>query len=140
MNEELKKILEEWGQDTVIAMQAVLTAQKNVATGNLRRSIQYIVGENFVQFTMDEAYGQYVDEGTKPHWVPIAPLKRWASAKGLPKSAAFAARAAIKRRGTTPKRFFTTVIEKEIARLVPQLEQSIVQYFGDRIELLNSQP
>ena len=69
MNEEIKAIFDEWGRETVIAIQAMLTAQRNVATGNLRASIRYQLGENFIQFTMNE-YGKFVDEGTRPHWAP----------------------------------------------------------------------
>lgn len=140
MNEEIKSILNRWGADTVVAMQAILTAQRNVATGNLRNSIKYKLGADFIEFTMSE-YGKIVDEGRSPGWyAPIAPLKKWATAKGLPVAAAYTARAAIKKRGLRPKRFFTTVIEQEIAELVPLLETSIVQFFGDRIKIINDQP
>lgn len=136
MNDEIKQIFEKWGTDTVIAMQAILTAQRNVATGNLRESIRFHLGDNFIQFTMEE-YGKYVDQGTKPHWAPIAPFLRWASAKGLPKKAAYAVRASIAKKGTKPHRFFTTILEREIDKLVPQLDEGFIRYLGDRIELLN---
>lgn len=140
MNEELKKILDEWGRETVIAMQAILTAQRNVATGNLRNSIKYKLGADFIQFTMAE-YGDIVDKGRTPGWwAPIAPLKKWASAKGLPVSAAFTARAAIKKRGLKPKKFFTTIIEREIAELLPKLDTAIIRYIDDRIEIIQNQP
>ena len=139
MNEELKAILERWGADTVVAMQAILTAQHNVATGNLRNSIKYKVGADFVLFTMAE-YGDIVDKGRSPGWyAPIAPLKKWASVKGLPVAAAYTARAAIKKRGLRPKHFFTTIIEREIQELTPLLDQTIIRFLGDRIQLIQNQ-
>jgi len=139
MNEEIQNILDEWGAETVAAIQAVLVDRGNVATGALRRSIEYKLGGNFVQFTMAD-YGVYVEKGTKPHWAPIAPFKKWAKARGLSEKRAYATRGAIAKFGTKPHPFFTTIIEREIAKLAPKLEQSIIQYFGDRIELLNNQP
>jgi hypothetical protein len=138
MNEEIKKIFDEWGKDTVIAIQALLTAQRNVATGNLRRSIKYVLGENFIQFTMAE-YGKYVDEGTRPHWAPIAPFKKWASAKGLKPSVAYAVRASIAKKGTKAHRFFQVAIEKEIANLLPQLDEGFIRFLDNRITLLNNE-
>jgi len=138
MDEDIKKIFDEWGKDTVLAIQAILTAQRNVANGNLRKSIKYTLGENFVQFTMDE-YGKYVDEGTKPHWAPIAPFKKWASAKGLKPQTAYAVRASIAKKGTKPHRFFTTIIEKEIERLLPKLDEGFIRFLDNRITLLNNE-
>ena len=138
MEEDIKKIFDDWGKDTVLAIQALLTAQRNVATGNLRRSIKYVLGENFIQFTMDE-YGKYVDEGTKPHWAPISPFKKWASAKGLKPSVAYAVRASIAKKGTKPHRFFQVTIEKELERLLPKLDEGFIRFLDNRITLLNEQ-
>ena len=128
MNEEIKTIFDEWGAETVIAIQAMLTAQRNVATGNLRASIKYQLGENFIQFTMNE-YGKFVDEGTRPHWAPIAPFKTWARIKGLDKNAPYAIRASIAKKGTKPHRFYTTVIESQIDKLMPKLDKRLTQLF-----------
>jgi hypothetical protein len=138
MTEEIKKIFDTWGQDTVIAIQATLTAQRSVATAQLRASIKYALGEDFVQFTMLE-YGQYLETGTRPHWVPIGPLKRWATIKGMSKSAPYAIRASIKKKGTRAHPFFSSVIEREIERLLPQLDQGFIKYLDGRITLLQEQ-
>ena len=139
MEEELKKALERWGAETVAAMQAVLLQSRSNATSNLSRSIKYLVGEDFVRFTMLE-YGDIQDKGRTPGWYsPIKPLKDWASTKGLPVSAAYTARAAIKRRGLKPKRFFESVIERQLVRLTPILEPALVKFLGDRIELIQNQ-
>lgn len=137
MDEKLKELLELWGQDTVIAIQATLVAQRNIASRTLLDSIEYTVGDGFVQFTMAE-YGHYVDVGTKPHWAPIAPFKTWARLKRLPPSAAFAVRASIAKKGTKPHRFFDQVIQREIANLLPKLDKGFIEYLDGRISLLNN--
>ncbi len=137
MDEKLKELLELWGQDTVTAIQATLVAQRNIASRTLLDSIEYTVGDGFVQFTMAE-YGHYVDVGTKPHWAPIAPFKTWARLKRLPPSAAFAVRASIAKKGTKPHRFFDQVIQREIANLLPKLDKGFIEYLDGRISLLNN--
>lgn len=144
MNEEIQNIFDEWGRDTVLAIQATLVAQKNIASRTLLDSIEYSLGSDFVQFTMAE-YGHYVDVGSKPHWAPIAPFKTWARLKRLPPSAAFAIRASIAGKalggsgkgGTKPHRFFDQVIQREIANLLPKLDQGFIDYLDGRISLLN---
>ncbi len=62
--------------------------QQNVSvgsTGNLRGSFGYGITEQetgiALQVGTPVEYGQYVEFGTKPHWVPIDPLIRWVNAK-----------------------------------------------------------
>ncbi len=144
MDEKLKELLELWGQETVTSIQATLVAQRNIASRTLLDSIEYTVGDGFVQFTMAE-YGHYVDVGSKPHWAPIAPFKTWARLKRLPPSAAFAVRASIAGKalggsgkgGTKPHRFFDQVIQREIANLLPKLDKGFIDYLDGRISLLN---
>lgn len=137
MNDELKKILEEWGQDTVTAIQATLVAQKNIASRTLLDSIEYTLGPSFVEFTMAE-YGHYLDQGVNKGWYPpIGPLKTWARLKRLPPSAAFVARASIKKRGLKPRKFFDMVIEREVRNLLPKLDKGFIEYIDGRIKLIN---
>jgi hypothetical protein len=82
-----------------------------VAFGVLRASIGTRVGPGasagiFVQgdvFTGAEApYAEFVAYGSRPHYPPIAPLKRWAQLKLGNADAAYAIARAIARRGTRP--------------------------------------
>ena len=56
--------------------------------GNLRGSFGYgeIANDSGVQVQSGTPlpYGQYVEFGTKPHWVPIEALERWVEAKIQP--------------------------------------------------------
>ena len=61
-------------------------------------------------------YAQAVDEGSRPHWAPIAPLKRWAARKLGDERAAYAVRWAIARRGTRPTHFMRNAIREVVPR------------------------
>lgn len=51
-------------------------------------------------------YGVHLEYGTRPHWVPIEPLKEWSKRVLGDEDAAFAVRAAIAKRGTRAQPFF----------------------------------
>lgn len=133
---DINDILNKWGADTVLAIQAILVSNNNVATAALKRSIKYELGEDFVKFTMEE-YGKYLETGTRPHWAPIKPFKVWASAKGLPEVVAYKVRASIAKKGTKPHPFFAITIQKEIEKLAPNLEKAFIRYMGDRIKIIS---
>lgn len=87
-----------------------LAAKQNApvgATKNLRRSIITHVDEQamFGVVGLDapgRQYGIFVEKGTKPHWVPIEALKRWAAQRGLNP---YAVQAGIAKKGTRPQPF-----------------------------------
>jgi hypothetical protein len=51
-------------------------------------------------------YAHFVEEDTRPHWAPIAPLKLWARRVLGDESAAYAVQHAIAVRGTRGKHMF----------------------------------
>jgi len=61
-------------------------------------------------------YAQAVDEGSRPHWAPIAPLKRWAARVLGDERIGYAIRWAIARRGTRPTRFMNNAIRSVLPR------------------------
>lgn len=82
-------------------------------------------------------YARFVEEGTKPHWMPIQPLIDWALAR-LPdvntekdaKAAAFAVRGAIARRGTKAKPIWRTTWnqqENKLREIFEGVAERIVQ-------------
>ena len=46
-------------------------------------------------------YRMFVRMGTRPHWAPIGPLKRWAAVKLGDENAAYAVQRSIAKRGTS---------------------------------------
>lgn len=149
-DDEIKKVLDKWGEDTVLAIQEILVSNDKIASQQLVNSIKFFVGDDFIKFTMAE-YGKYIDitaenpaPRTTPHWTPIAPLKQWARLKGYPEKAAYQARWAIHKRGSKRLSFFQNTIQNEVQKLLPQLDDAVLQFFTSRmrtvIVALESQP
>ena len=79
-------------------LKSILESEGINATGGLSDSINYRVTLNSITIEIN-AYGEYLDKGSKPHWAPIAPLKDWVKAKGLSINP-YAVRASIAKKGT----------------------------------------
>ena len=60
-------------------------------------------------------YGVYVEQGTRPHWPPAAPLVGWARRHGVP---VIAVQRAIARRGTRARPFLVPAFTKNRDRIV----------------------
>ena len=85
-----------------------------IATGYLSQSSQAVVSQSKVMgtgfeahFGFDAPYAVYADEGSEPHWVPLAELKTWCKTVGIPEELVYAIRGKIKAVGTTGYHFFT---------------------------------
>lgn len=78
-------------------------------------------GVGFVGYAgMASTYIGYVNDGTAPHWPPIAPLAYWAARKfglsvGSPEArrAGYLVARAISRRGTKPVHFIEKVVNDD---------------------------
>lgn len=58
-------------------------------------------------------YPTAIQKGSKPHWVPIEPLKRWVRLKlGADESVAYAVQKKIANEGIEPNKFMDRAIEK----------------------------
>lgn len=73
-------------------------------------------------------YLVYVEEGTRPHTPPIAPLKRWARAVLGREDAAYAVRNKIRRRGTRPQRPFKRAERSERGQIINILERGVKEW------------
>ena len=78
-----------------------------VASGHLRQSMTHQVSGSGVSMTGrvfsqlgDQIRVASVEEGARPHWAPIGPLKAWARLKFGDERAAYAVQRAIALRGT----------------------------------------
>jgi hypothetical protein len=58
------------------------------STGNLQISFDYAIHSGEQSFQLEVGtiydYGEYVEFGTRKHWVPFKPLRRWVEAKIQP--------------------------------------------------------
>ncbi len=77
------------------------------ATGNLQQSVVNVItqsnatGLNFeLFFGSDADYAIMVDEGTPPHFPPVARIQAWCITKGIPIEAAWAIAVHISKHGT----------------------------------------
>lgn len=86
-----------------------------VAFGELVSSIRDIPRERGATIRADAPHAKAVEVGSRPHWAPIAPLKKWCELKGMGPGAAYAVQRKIARDGTRPTWF--------MARTVPIVER-----------------
>lgn len=118
---------------------AVLVVQREVqdrtpvgATGILRGSIMSEVRGTPAHIrgvvATPQAYALPLEEGSRPHWAPIGPLKLWARRKLGDERAAYAIRWGIHLRGTRPARMFAKGLEASRSRI-----DMIFRQAGDRI-------
>ena len=105
-----------------IAAQAARSAPVN--TGILRSAIgsRVSVGTGVqvrgqVYVGSQAPYAQAVEEGARPHWAPIGPLKAWARRKLGNERLAYAVRWAIARRGTRPRHFLRKAVDQVRPRI-----------------------
>lgn len=148
MNEELQALLKRWGEQTIAKMIAVLTSEDKVATKTLVNSLQIKFGKDFIQFLVAD-YGQWVESGSKAHWIPVSKypgvatgFKKWAQAKGISKMITRYAALEKSNKGyihvnkQQPVKFFQTVIENELDNLLPEIKDHIVQYIENKVQLI----
>jgi HK97 gp10 family phage protein len=100
-----------------------------VDTGNLRRSLTHevVAGGQTVtgRVGTNAPYGRYVEEGTRPHFPPVAALAGWARRHG---AEPFVVARAISRRGTRARPYLKpalaknqAAIAKEFAEILPRI-------------------
>lgn len=70
-------------------------------------------------------YAPYVEYGTAPHWVPIAPLKGWARRVLGDERAAYAVQRAIARRGTKAHPFLQPAFDAGLPRAQDVLQAAL---------------
>lgn len=82
----LIEVLDAYGKTLVERYRQGLEDGDHIATGNLYRSVSSEVtlnGQSFiVEFKMPE-YGEYLEQGTKPHFPPINAIEGWIRAKRI---------------------------------------------------------
>lgn len=85
--DNLKAVLEEYGQAVRNLYQDNLILHDRIASGDLLNSVEFRVVEGDhtyeVQLTLAE-YWKFVEYDTKPHWPPVAALLEWIRVKPRP--------------------------------------------------------
>lgn len=86
MNENLKQVLMDMGQEMKSLLIENIQAENGKATGEMLNSIDYEVDEltgEIVLYLLSTDYFKYWDQGTAPHWVPKAAIAKWIEAKPI---------------------------------------------------------
>lgn len=82
----LVEVLDAYGKTLVEKYRQGLTDRDHIATGNLYRSVSSEVtlnGQSFiVEFRMPE-YGEYLEQGTNPHFPPLNAIENWIRVKRI---------------------------------------------------------
>ena len=82
----LISVLNDYGKQLVSNYREGLKEGDHIATGNLYRSVNTEVtlnGQSFiVEFRMPD-YGEYLEQGTKPHFPPVRSIEDWIRAKRI---------------------------------------------------------
>ena len=89
IDEEIRNVLTALAFELAGTMQRMIRDKGSIATGLLVGSVVPIFsppadGFHRVMVGTPVEYGSYVEFGTKPHWAPIEPIRRWVEMKIQP--------------------------------------------------------
>jgi len=138
MKKELQVLYKKYGKDFIKILTNELIVNKKKSSGKLIKSLKADVkpiGENVNIVINSEKYLEYIDKGrAKGKFPPIAPIAKWCTIKGLPKSAAFAIAQNIYKFGIKPtnviskalKKFTDTETKKIEKDVAPLVEKEVV--------------
>lgn len=108
------------------------------ATGLDVDTLRGVIGAGELQSesgTATSVYVKYVEEGTSPHWAPIAPLKLYAIRKFGDEKAAYGIRAKIAKSGTKGAHMFKEGWEASKSK-IEKIWQGVPQKAIDKFERL----
>lgn len=138
--DNLMAVLEDLAKDIKDNYKAQLELHDRIASGDLINSVSTEIEVNGTTYTVWlnlADYWKYVENDTRPHWVPIEPLKQWARDKiriGLalprpdgkmptPEGLAYTARWKIHEEGTTG----THDLQKTEDAVLPAYEERLLE-------------
>lgn len=86
MFNNLREVLEAYGQTLVEKYQMGLIDKDGIASGRLLDSAKYIVEHNDGVYEVGislEEWWRYLEEGTLPHWPPVDAIREWITVKQI---------------------------------------------------------
>ena len=134
-HEQLRKILNRYGDEAVGLVVAILKAKNKKASGKLLNSFSYKIIEDTqgllsLGLFSDVDYAEFVDKGRSPgRMPPVRSIERWIKVKGIGdstkrKGMAFAIARKIGRFGIKPTPFIKPVLDKVSRDLVEEIERN----------------
>lgn len=147
---EVANVLTQYKVELEELLKRKLMDKDNVATGDLLASIHTrleVNGTSYEVWLDCLKYLKFLDQGTKPHWMPEEPIIRWIKAKRLPtreytgdkslpteKQLGFLIRRKISQEGTLPNFVYVETIQELNEKYIPLVEQAltndIINYFS----------
>ena len=83
----LMKVLEDYGDELVKIYRDALVEGDHVATERLYKNVKelpvQVKGQSFLVEIQMPFYGEYLEQGTKPHFPPIDDITKWIKAKKI---------------------------------------------------------
>lgn len=106
-------------------------------TGGLRNSLNINLKNkhpNYIISITYKKYGDYIDEGTKPHMPPISSLKKWSEKKGLN---VWSLAKSIEKKGTKAKPWkyvIYTTIDEHMRKIKKAYEEDILIIMKNKLK------
>ena len=122
---------------TTDAVRAKLKENDSIATGKLSKSIRSTasIQPRCVRIDINGLkYGIYVNKGTRPHYPPVAPIRKWCKIKrSIPykRGLEYAIVRSIGKKGTRPHPFIENIEKKEVIKAATQF------YISEVIKWIN---
>src|SRR5690349_16078021 len=133
MNENVKMVLETFGDVTIAKMVGILKEKNKEARGKLLQSLRFDLREGIEQIILEiemEDYGKYVDKGRGPNKkMPPdnAEFKEWMVLRGIDSKFSFPIRRKIGRDGIPAVNFFEVPLLLELEMLDAPLQEAMKQ-------------
>lgn len=102
-----------------VGVSGLLRSQINISYGELRGTI-----------SANSQYALFVEEGTKPHWVPIAALQPWADLKGIP---VYALQKSIAKVGTKAQPFMEKAAQQSTEQIQVYFNEAVATVLNEMI-------
>jgi len=107
-----------------------------IATGELARSTKVDLLHDGAIVGMDAPHAAIIEEGARPHFPPLQPLRDWVRVKGFASdpdevdSIAYAVAKKISKRGIEPRHYFKASMIRLDSIIDHEIESEIITEFG----------
>lgn len=147
---EVGNVLSQYKVELEELLKRKIMDKNSVASGDLLASIHTrleVNGTSFEVWLDCLKYLKFLDQGTKPHWMPEEPIIKWIQDKKLPtreytgsdslpteKQLGFLIRRKIAKEGTLPNFVYVETIHELNEKYIPLVEQAltndVINYFS----------
>lgn len=102
-----------------------ITEMKAVDTNALRGSVHTVPYSDGAKVEVTAPHATIIEEGSRPHMPPVAPLEAWAQRHGMEPGAGWAIAKKIAERGTPPRRYFRAAVGKAVPDMAKEIAREL---------------